>query len=172
MSESDSEPELVQVADATTAVIADVVEMADLRDFFDRAFSTLPVVLAKQGVAMTGPAFACYHGPPTQRADLEVGFPTDRTAQAEGDVRPSSLPAGRVARVVHRGGYDELGAAWQRLRSWIDEHGLAAGETLWEVYITEPSPDMDPSELRTELNWALARAQGGPIPAHDALGSA
>ena len=41
-------------------------------------------------------------------------------------------------------------------RSWIDEHGFAAGETLWEVYITEPSPDMDPSELRTELNWALA----------------
>jgi effector-binding domain-containing protein len=22
----------------------------------------------------------------------------------------------------------------------------------WEVYVTEPSPDMDPDELRTELN--------------------
>jgi effector-binding domain-containing protein len=156
MSESRSEPELVQVAEATTAVIADVVEVADLRDFFDRSFSTLPVILAEQGVAITGPAFARYHGPPTQRADLEVGFPTDRPAQAEGEVRPSSLPAGRVARFVHHGGYDELGAAWERLRSWMDEHGFAAGDTLWEVYVTEPSPDMNPAELRTELNWALS----------------
>lgn len=26
---------------------------------------------------------------------------------------------------------------------------------LWEVYLTEPSPDMDPADLRTELNWLL-----------------
>jgi effector-binding domain-containing protein len=26
---------------------------------------------------------------------------------------------------------------------------------MWEVYLTEPSPDMDPAELRTELFWPL-----------------
>ena len=25
----------------------------------------------------------------------------------------------------------------------------------WEVYLTEPSPKMDPNELRTELNWTI-----------------
>lgn len=150
------EPELVQVAESTTAVIADVVEMAGLRDFFDRSFSKLPEVLAEQAVAITGPAFARYHGPPGQRVDLEVGFATDRRVRADDLVRPSSLPAGRVVRLVHHGSYDELAAAWERLRSWMNEHGFTPGDALWEVYVTEPSPDMDPAELHTELNWALA----------------
>lgn len=29
-------------------------------------------------------------------------------------------------------------------------------EVTWEVYVTEPSPDMDPADLRTELNWPVA----------------
>jgi len=57
-----------------------------------------------------------------------------------------------VARVVHEGGYDELEAAWDRLGTWMSEHGLGFGMPFWEVYITEPSPDMDPADLRTELN--------------------
>jgi len=65
------------------------------------------------------------------------------------------LPAGRVARLVHQGGYDQLGASWGRLRSWIDAHGVNPGRDLWEVYVTEPSPHIDPAALRTELNWSI-----------------
>ena len=36
----------------------------------------------------------------------------------------------------------------------------AAGETpelpFWEVYVTEPSPEMDPADLRTDLFTRLA----------------
>lgn len=149
-------PEVVEVGATTTAVIAQVVPMTDLAPFFDRAFSTLPAVLAEQGTAPTGAAYALYRSPPSDTADLEVGFPTERPVEASGDVRPSTLPAGRVARLVHHGSYDELGASWERLRGWIDESGHSAGGVLWEVYLTEPSPDMDPAELRTELNWLLA----------------
>ena len=28
-------------------------------------------------------------------------------------------------------------------------------EDRWEVYLTEPSPEMDPNELRTALNWTI-----------------
>jgi effector-binding domain-containing protein len=42
------------------------------------------------------------------------------------------------------------------LRGWIEAQGLRAGETFWEVYLTQPTPDMDPGELRTELNWPVA----------------
>lgn len=140
---------------ATTAVIGGVIAVADLTDFFDRSFSTLAAVLADQGVAIVGPAFALYHGPPSETADLEVGFVIDRPVRTDGEVRAGSLPGGRVARHVHHGGYDELGPAWEGLRSWIEERGLTPGRDLWEVYVTEPSPDMDPADLRTELNWPL-----------------
>jgi effector-binding domain-containing protein len=61
-----------------------------------------------------------------------------------------------VARVVHAGSFDGLSEAWQRLGAWIGEQGLEPSDDYWEVYLTEPSPDMDPADLRTELNWPVS----------------
>jgi effector-binding domain-containing protein len=149
------EPGLVDVPPAATAVISGSVAMAELADFFDRSFSRLAPAIADQGVAIAGPAFALYHGSPAATADLEVGFATDRPVRPDGDVRAGTLPGGTVARLVHRGGYDRLPESWGRLRAWIEARGLTPGHDTWEVYVTEPSPDMDPADLRTELYWPL-----------------
>lgn len=151
-------PELIEVAETTTAVIRAVVPMAELPGFFDRSFTELAATLAEQGVTPTGAAFARYFGPPGEQADLEVGFPTDRPVTPAGDVHPGSLAAGRVARLVHTGGYDTLGESWGRLGAWMAEQGLTPGDDLWEVYVTEPNPEMDPADLRTELNWSVQPA--------------
>lgn len=148
-------PQLITVAPATTAVVRDVVPMAELAGFYDRAFGLLPGAVAAQGVTVTGPAFGLYRGIPGPTVDLETGFATDRPVRADGDVRPGELPGGRVARLVHAGSFDGLGPAWERLGTWIGEQGLTAGEVFWEVYLTEPSPEMDPADLRTELNWPV-----------------
>jgi effector-binding domain-containing protein len=150
-----TEPELADLTETATAVIHGVIPMAEIADFYDRSFSELANVLDGQGVTPTGPAFARYAGPPGDTADLEVGFPVRGSVSPEGQVRPSSLPAGRVARLVHAGGYDRLGETWGRLRAWVVEQGLAPGADLWEIYVTEPSPEMDPADLRTELFWTV-----------------
>ena len=150
-----TEPELADLTEISTAVIHGVVPMAEIAGFFDRSFSELAIVLDRQGIAPTGPAFARYAGPPGETVDLEVGFPVRDSVAPEGQVCPSCLPAGAVARLVHAGGYDQLGESWGRLGAWITEQGLAPGADLWEVYLTEPRPDMDPADLRTELCWAV-----------------
>jgi len=149
------EPAVVTLEPATTAVIRHVVPMDRLPEVFDRSFGALAAAVSAQGAGVAGPAFALYHGLPIDTVDLEVGFPTQRAVRADGDVVVSALPGGRVARAVHAGSFDGLGAAWGRLRSWIDDQGLRAGETFWEVYLTQPTPDMDPADLRTELNWPV-----------------
>jgi effector-binding domain-containing protein len=150
-----TDPELADLTETPTAVIHGVVPMAEIAEFFDRSFSELASVLDGQGIAPTGPAFARYAGPPGATADLEVGFPVRAPVSPAGQVHPSSLPAGRVARMVHAGGYDQLGGTWARLGAWIAEQGLAPGTDLWEVYVTEPNPEMDPADLRTELFWTV-----------------
>ncbi|MCC3655618.1 GyrI-like domain-containing protein [Streptomyces sp. S07_1.15] len=150
------EPELVRPAPATTAVVRGVVPMAGLRDFFDASFRELARVMAAQGIAPTGPAFGLYHGAPGETLDLEVGFVTDRAVRPETGVVAGSLPGGRVARLMHHGSFDRLRSSWDRLGSWMRARGLPAGEDRWETYVTEPSPDMDPRDLRTELNWPVA----------------
>ncbi|HWM36147.1 MAG TPA: GyrI-like domain-containing protein [Streptomyces sp.] len=150
------EPELAVVDKAVTAVVRGVVPMEELRNFFDTSFRDLAEAVSAQQVAIAGPAFGLFHGPPQETADLEVGFVTDHPVRAQGDVVASSLPGTRVARLVHFGGFDGLGSSWERLDAWIREQGLSPGQLLWEFYLTEPSPDMDPDDLRTELNWSIA----------------
>lgn len=148
-------PELVRLSEQPTAVIRGRVPMAELPAFFDRTFGTLAEWLGRHGIAPTGPAFARYAGPPAEVADLEVGFPVASVMETDGEVEPSTLPGGTVARAVHAGGYDGLGDSWAALAQWITDEGRVPGPVLWEVYVTEPSPDMDPADLRTELTWQL-----------------
>lgn len=149
------QPHLTNLAPATTAVVREVVAMAELPAFYDRAFAELPQAIAAQGVGIVGPAFGFYHGIPGETVDLETGLPTDRAVETDGAVHAGALPGGRMARLVHAGSFDGLGAAWERLGAWIGEQGLTPGNEFWEVYLTEPSPEMDPRDLRTELNWPV-----------------
>lgn len=162
---STADPELLDVPEVTAAVIRDRVTPAELRDFFDRSFRILPEIVAGQGARIEGPAFCVYREESDAALDLEVGFAVDRGLRAERGVRAGCLPAGRVARIVHAGGFDGLAAAWADLRSWIEGQGLAAGPLRWEVYSTRPAPDMDPAELRTELNWPVAGERSAAEPA-------
>lgn len=150
-----NDPEIGNVEPATTAVIRKVLPLAGLSGFFDDAFRRLPTAITAQGVTITGAAFALYRAFSPDRVDLEAGFTTDGVIEPVDDVVPASLPGGRIARVVHAGGFDGLAGSWQRLHEWIGAQGLRPGAVWWEVYLTQPSPEMDPADLRTELNQPL-----------------
>lgn len=127
----------------------------DIRDFFDSSFQTLATTLAEQGIEASGPAFARYLPTPTETMDIEVGYPLHGSVDATDQVQLSELPAGRAAQVVHIGGYDELSGSWERLTSWVQEQGARPAEGFFEEYLTEPTPDADPSDMRTRLNLPL-----------------
>lgn len=143
-------PEIVQLEQRPTAVVRGTVRMDQLRGFYDEAF---PAVLraVQAGGAEPGDAFGLYLSQPTDTIDLEVGFVTDREVAGQDQVVASSLPGGEVARVTHLGSYDDLGRAWGGLVQWLTEEGRAPAGPMWEVYVTEPSPDADPTTMRTDL---------------------
>lgn len=149
-------PEIVQTEETHTAGVRGKVAFADFPAFFDRSFPLIAAAIAAQGRTVTGPAFARYRGEIGETADVEAGFTVDRVLTPDGEVTPGTLPGGRIARLVHAGSFDGLPEAWAALQSWIAQEGLTTQDTFWEVYVTEPTPEMDPADLRTELNWPLA----------------
>jgi effector-binding domain-containing protein len=160
MTTTDQGPSIVQLDPRTTVSIRERVQMSEITGFFDGSFATLAAVLAATEATPTGAPFALYRGMPSDEVDVEVGFPLDRPVEdavvaAHPGTQASTLPGGEVATTVHRGGFDGLGGAWQSLAEWIAAQGRTMGPMMWEVYLTEPSPDMNPAELRTELNWPL-----------------
>lgn len=154
----------------TAVVRATNVPMATIGSFFDSAFGKAFPALFAAGITPVAPPFALYtritEGPEAE-ADLEIGFPLDRplSESVEGEseevdgmrVVPSELPAGEIAVTSHLGSYDGLGEAWGELMGEIGAMGRAPGIPFWEVYVTEPSPDMDPATLRTDLFCRVSR---------------
>lgn len=148
--------EIVELEPQTVAVIHATVPMGELTAFYDRAYGEVFAALGRQGVQPVSAAFGRYFGEPGETVEIEAGIATDREVEPDGEVRAATLPGGRAARAVHVGGFDGLGESWRRLADWIGEQGEVPGESMWEEYVTEPSPEMDPEELRTVLVWPLA----------------
>ncbi|MGX5656842.1 GyrI-like domain-containing protein [Geodermatophilus nigrescens] len=148
-------PRLATASAADTAVVRGVVPTGELPSFFDRSFAALGAALTQLGATPSGPAFAYYLRPPEDTSELEVGFPVNEPVPPGSDVVPSRLPGGRVATVVHHGGYDGLGESWRRLQEWAARQGLSPATGFWEVYLTEPTPAGDPAANRTALYLRL-----------------
>lgn len=66
------------------------------------------------------------------------------------------LPAGRYAKLVHKGGYEGLPAAWKALKSeWLPKSGFTSATTSYELYVNNPMT-VPKEELITEIYLQVA----------------
>ena len=167
-----SRPAVTDAVEQVTAVVrVEGFPTAHMPVLFDGVFTRLFPALGQAGAQPVGAAFALYTGIPGETADLEVGIPVDRVLEGAVDLggievpdgtsfalvaQSSALPGGRTATAAHLGGYDRLGDAWQTFLGTLEAQGVTVAMPFWEVYTTEPHPDMDPADLRTDLFISLA----------------
>jgi AraC family transcriptional regulator len=143
--------EVQHLPEQRVAVRRAVVEQGHLREFFDDAFPQVWLALQAQGLAPTGPPYARYHGMPGETMDVEVGFPVEGFTGTD-EVVAAVLPACRAAVGVHVGAYEGLPGTWEAMMRWGAEQGLErAGDDFWEVYLSDPGSEPDPSRWRTQL---------------------
>ena len=93
---------------------------------------------------------------------MEIGLPVDADLPHLEELEPdevigvSELPGGRVARALHIGSYDGLGAVYQGIEAFMSEQGLKPADAPWESYLVLPDAGGgDPSRLRTEVCWPI-----------------
>lgn len=149
-----STPEVITTQAVITAVIPLVIPGRDMPKYMDPAIQEILLVLAEQGLKPSGPMFTYHHRMPHETFDFEVGFPVATVIQPSGRVKPSELPAARVARTIHHGPYEGLHGAWSAFENWITEKALDAEPRFFERYLGDPSKQA-PSAYRTELNRIL-----------------
>jgi AraC family transcriptional regulator len=143
--------EVRDLAEQAVATRRAEVPAEQLRDFFDESLPTVWRAVQAQGLSPAGPPFARYHGMPAQTVDVETGFPVEGFVTA-GDVQSTVLPACRAAVAMHVGPYEGLAQTWEALMRWSVEQGLTrAGDDFWEVYLSDPGAEPDPSSWRTQL---------------------
>lgn len=140
-----------------TASVRDTVSRDDITETLGRAFQAVKDALTKQGVQADGSPFARWHAYGDQ-VDLEAGLMVKTPIVQDGGVKPSELPAGPAAMAVHAGPYEGLRATYDALESWIAQTGRTANGGPWEIYLTDPSVEPDPSKWLTEIIYPLRRS--------------
>lgn len=119
----------------------------------------LAAVLAhaqKRGVAIVGPPFTRYPSAGPGEVTAEIGFKVATLVAGEGEIEAGTLAGGPVAFAVHKGPYEELGAAYAALERFIASQGGRPGGAPWEVYVTDPGELPNPADWITEVYWPIA----------------
>lgn len=148
-------PQIVQTVAVPVAALHLTIARSEIQHVMGPGIQEVMGALAAQGIAPAGPWLTHHLRMSAEQFDFEICVPVTRPVTAVGRVVARELPAATVARTVYHGGYEGLSGAWGELMGWISAQGHTAGPSLWEVYLTDPSADPDPSHWRTELNRPL-----------------
>ncbi len=137
-----------------TASVREDVARGDIPEALGRMFQAVKDTLAKQGVESDGAPFARYHSF-GDAVDLEAGLMVAAETQPDGIVKPGELPAGPAAIAVHAGPYESLGATYDAMERWLAMSSHEPNGGPWELYITDPSAEPNPSKWLTEVIFPL-----------------
>jgi effector-binding domain-containing protein len=134
-----------------TAMIRDHVKVADLPAFFGRSLPRILAAIDAQHLVPSGEPFAYYHGTPNKTVDVETGFPVRGAFTATNGVEPGELPKGRVITGLHVGPYEKLADTYAQIMAWAQANGLRVERDMWEVYLTDPEREPDPTRWQTRI---------------------
>ena len=144
-----------EAASERLAGVRGTYRIAELGEVMGREFGRIMGAIAAQGVRPSGGAVTVYHGWTEDTVDAEIAFTIDGDFTAQEDVKPGTLPGGKVAFTVHVGPYDHVGAAYGAIQEYAKANDLTLADTMWERYLTGPAePDL--SKHVTEVFWPLA----------------
>lgn len=156
MNAKNPEPRIVHTVEQPTAVVHERIPMAELSEFFGRAFGTVMAAAQAQGVQLAGPPFALYRGMPTETVDVEAGFPVNAGFSGTEGVAKGSLPEAEAFEAIHLGPYDTLGTTYGAIQERMRAEGRTPSDTMWEYYLSDPEMEPDPAKWQTRVVWPVA----------------
>ena len=129
--------EVEDLAPQPAAVVRAHVASEDIESFLGGVFEEVAATAGQQGLQVAGPPFGRWT-PGDGGFDVTAGFPVTGRVEARGRVEADELPGGTVARTLHTGPYDGVGAAYAAAFDWLAGHALVAAGEPWESYLDGP----------------------------------
>ena len=148
-------PHVTHVPAQIAAVIRVAIPPSEMRTVVGPGITELMKTVAAQGVGSGSPWFIHMLRMTPDTWEFEIGVPVKSPVAATGRVKPGGLPAARVARTVHHGGYEGIGASWGEFDAWVKAHGHKPATDQWDVYLVGPESGPDESKWRTQMNRPL-----------------
>lgn len=118
----------------------------------DKSFKTLENFFGKHHIVPAGPPLSIYGDWDGDTMAVQVGFPvgSEDLAKAAGDVLGGKSPDGHALKLLYKGGYSGLNAAYRRLEQAMKEASLSPSGLTWEVYLKGPGT-AEEVDFQTEI---------------------
>ncbi len=148
--------EIVELEPQETVAVRGDVAIADLPQFFERAFDAAFRCAETSRVELVGPPFGFYPEMPDETVVVEAGFPVSARVEAGGGAHSLVLPGGRAVQAMHVGPFEAMEQTYAALQTWMVEQGLRPATGMWECYLSDPRTEPDPATWRTMIVWPLS----------------
>ena len=112
-----------------------------------------------RGIAVAGPPIFLCHERSVEEvrraaeagtAVVEVAVPIDGQAEGAGGVRKYELAGGEMAKITHKGPYQEIEPTYDELWAWLEKNNRKIAGNIREVYLNDPQKTA-PEDLLTEI---------------------
>jgi effector-binding domain-containing protein len=128
--------------------------IANLQAEMGKAYGAIFRLLGEKGENPAGAPFAAFYNMDMQDLDVEIGIPVLHPVAGSGEVKLSSIPAGKQASCVYKGAYDQIGPAYEALTKWIADNNQTPTGVCYEYYLNTPGEVPD-DELLTKIVFLL-----------------
>jgi DNA-binding transcriptional MerR regulator len=140
--------------------VRDVVDRADILDWWQGALGELHATVRAQRLTATGPGGGVFASEIFQhdRGEATVFIPVDGAVRPIGRVTAIVVPGAELAIMTHDGGLDNVDVTYGELGSHVTRHELSVDGPLRENYLRSAQDSADPGDWRTEIGWPIFRA--------------
>jgi AraC family transcriptional regulator len=83
-------------------------------------------------------------------ADVEVAIPILIRGDETEEIKAYELPGGKMAKIIHKGPYEECGPYYEKLFEWTRKNDKKIVGPTREVYLNDPR-EVPPEEILTEI---------------------
>lgn len=104
-------------------------------------------------VKMVGPIMTLYHDNDYKEedADVEVAVPiSGRVTVTDPNFEVRNLPPQHVVSLIHKGPYETIGQAYNRINDYIVKNGLEYAGPMMDLYLNDPNK-ASKDEVMTEI---------------------
>jgi effector-binding domain-containing protein len=114
---------------------------------------------AQNGIQMIGPPmFICHETSPEEamkadkenNADVEVVVPIAQRGKETDELTCYELPAAKMAKILHKGPYQEETATYLKLFAWLEKSKKTVVGPMREIYLNDPH-EVPEEELLIEI---------------------
>lgn len=115
-----------------------------------------------QNVFPAGPLIGIYYNSPQQvkpeDLEWEIGFPVTPQATPQAPLEKKQWSFTQVASAIHAGPFEKTGETISRIHEWMKDHHLVPSGPVLERYLTMPTPESKPEDMKAEI-WIPCQKQ-------------